>query len=126
MAVVSGLFFGCLFYFPGRSQEAGADFKHFLWGLELDALIGSAPRKAPGIVLEKTDQYFTLLREGSFYPVCRINRTGKILWELCDGTRSPLELSTTIHKTHHVDPHQAYVDCLIYLGLLKNKGVILL
>ncbi|MBW1696668.1 MAG: PqqD family protein [Deltaproteobacteria bacterium] len=126
MAAVSGLFIGCLFSSPGRSQQTRADFKHFLGNLELDTLINSTPRKAPAFVLKKTDQSFTLFRKGSFRPICKINRTGKILWELCDGTRSPLELSAIIHKTHRVDPHQAYVDCLLFLGLLKNKGAVLI
>ena len=76
------------------------------------------------ILLKEIDSHYVLYAEKTSQPVFELNPTGRIVWNLCNGNKSPLEISRIIHQTYSVDPHEAYVDCLCFLAELNRKGLI--
>ena len=92
--------------------------------IEAEKLIESHPKRHPGIRWQQVGDSTILHKKGKEDPFCRLNRTGTIIWNACNGTYSPWDLAHIVHCTFQIDAHQAYVDCLCFLALLNAKGAI--
>ena len=123
IGLMSGLLSGFFFCRPGRTRAATSDIKHVLGNIELESMIRSTPRKNPAITWKQNGETTLLVREGS-HPLLEINRTGKMIWDACNGKNTPEDISEIVQRTFQVDTHKAYVDCLFFLRRLITRGAV--
>ncbi len=109
---------------PSDADAAKRRVKGVLTEIETDALIRSTPKRTVGFLCRDEGGSSVLMDGHRIEPVCRINKTGRLIWRLCDGTRNPHQISQILSRVYDVDPHQAYVDCLCFLATLRKRGAI--
>jgi len=124
LGTVSGIVAGAMALGASDAKAMKTQIRHVVNDMEADSVIRSTPRRKYDIFLEKIDSHYVLSDEKTSKPVLELNHTGQIVWNLCDGNRSPLEISRILHQFYFVDPHKAHVDCLCFLAELSRKGLI--
>lgn len=124
LGTVSGLVAGAMALGASDAKAMKTQIRHVVNDMEADSVIRSTPRRKYDIFLEKIDGHYVLSDEKTSKPVLELNDTGQIVWNLCDGNKSPLEISRILHRFYFVDPHKAHVDCLCFLAELSRKGLI--
>jgi hypothetical protein len=124
LETVSGLMTGAMALGVSDAEAMKTQIRHVVNDIEADSVIRSTPRKKHDIFLEKIDDHYVLSDGKTSKPVLELNHTGRIVWNLCDGNKSPLEISRILHQFYLVDPHIAHVDCLCFLAELSRKGLI--
>jgi len=115
---------GAWLFGPGEAKAVKGQIKDVLNEIETDTLIRSTPKKTKGFYCRTEDGSSVLINENTPKPVCRLNKTGRFIWKLCDGSNNPYDLSRMVSRFYNVEPHQAYVDCLYFLATLRAKGAI--
>ena len=128
LSACMGLVPGVLLWNPARARAAGSGARDLMRRLELDVLRSSRPRKSPSITLRTEGHETSLYRErgGKESLLCKMNPTGKRIWEACNGRRTYREITGMIMETYQVAGHRARTDTLIFLELLKDIGAITL
>jgi len=123
---LSGLLCGLLLASPARLMAAKTRIKNLLSNLEIEILEKSRPTRHPSITSHSYGDKTTLYRGGygKARPIGTMNQVGRTIWEGCNGKNTPQDLSKLVHQKYLVSPHQAHVDCLAFLGVLKTKGAI--
>jgi len=96
--------------------------------LETEIFESSRPEKgmliSSGIIGDKA----TLYREvgEKKIPLCSMNNTGNMIWELCDGNHRLKDISRIIVERCQVTENSARRDILVFLSGLKKIGAITL
>jgi hypothetical protein len=128
LSVCMGLASGLLVLGPGRAKAAGKDAGNIIRKLELDLIKSSRPKKDPTVVSRTSGGEFSLYRGTGKNKalLCRMNPTGKDIWESCDGLRTFREISESIKSRYQVSLHQAQTDTLVFIELLKDIGAVTL
>jgi hypothetical protein len=128
MCRLVGLASGAMLAGPKELRAARQETKNVLGQLELEALKSSRPRKNSSIMCRRAGEETTLYREekGEEIPIYRMNPTGLMIWEACDGRRSLNDISRLIIKQYRVTSYQARLDTFSFLALLKKTGAITL
>ncbi len=123
-----GLASGAMLAGPKELRAAKEETKNMLGQLELEALKSSRPRRNPSIMCHRAGEEMTLYREkrGKEIPIYRMNPTGRMIWEACDGRRSLSDISGLIAEQYRVTEYQAKLDAFAFLALLKKTGAITL
>ena len=126
MCRLVGLASGVVLAGPKELRAARQETKNVLGQLELDALKSSRPRKNPSIMCRREGEETTLYREerGEEIPIYRMNLTGRMIWEACNGRRSLSDISRLIIEQYQVTPYQAQLDTFAFLALLKKTGAV--
>ena len=122
-----GLLPGIVFASRGRLQAAKPGIQNLLSQMDLETLISSRPQKDASVTFKISGDKCTLYREkrGKMGPVCSLNAMGKKIWDACDGSKSPKDISEMLHKRYLVSKGQAWTDTLFFLARLKKIGAIL-
>ena len=122
-----GLLPGMMLVTPKTLQSMKPEIKHLLGQIELDALISSKPVRDSSLFCHTSGKRSVLYREkkGNRDPVYSMNPIGKSIWEACDGSKSPEEISKSIHERYLVSHIRAFVDTLGFLARLKRVGALL-
>ncbi len=122
-----GLLPGIVLASPGRLKAARPEIRDLLSQMDLEALISSRPQKDASVTFKTSGDKSTLYREkrGEMGPVCSLNAMAKIIWDACDGSKSPKDISETLHNRYLVSRHRAWTDTLFFLSRLKKIGAIL-
>lgn len=126
MGLVSGVFSGFFLFGSGPAQTPKTGIRQILDNLSVESLIHSTPRRHPDIWLRPAGEDALLYRSGFAQPIAEINDTGRLIWNRCNGKNTPRDIAAVIARAYPVDAHQAFVDCLLFLAVLKAKTVILL
>ena len=126
MGGVTGIFSGLFFWGSGHTQTAKTEIKQILDNLAVESLIRSTPRRHPEVHWQPKGTGALLYRSGCRQPIAEINATGRIVWNRCNGKTAPRDISSAIAQIYRVDPHQAFVDCLMFLAVLKTKSAVLI
>jgi hypothetical protein len=94
--------------------------------LEMEILESSTPRRGMLISSGKTVGKTTIYREtiDKKMPLCSMNNTGKMIWELCDGNHSLKEICGIIVERCQVTEACAGRDILVFLSEMKRIGAI--
>jgi hypothetical protein len=124
LGTVSGLMTSAMALGVSDAKAVKTKIRHVVNDIEADSVIRSTPRRKRDIFLEKIDDHYVLSDGKTSKPVLELNHTGQIVWNLCDGNKSPLEISHILHQVYFVDPHKAQVDCLCFLAELNRNGLI--
>ena len=121
-----GLASGAMLAGPRELRAARQETKNVLGQLELEALKCSRPRKNPSIICRRAGDETTLYRKerGEEIPIYRMNSTGLMIWEACDGRRSLSDISRLIVEQYRVTEYQAELDAFAFLALLKKTGAV--
>lgn len=127
ISTIMALIPGVVLASPKRLQAAKPEIKDLICQIELQILKSSRPKKNPSVMCRSIGDTSTLYREkrGKRDPVCSLNPTGKMIWEECDGKKSPSDISKLIHERYQVSKHQAAVDTLALVrGLRKVEAIL--
>ena len=121
-----GLIPGILVVSPNQVRAARDEAKDLMRQIELEILRSSRPKRNPSIMCRTSGEETTLYRErgGETSPVCSMNPIGNMIWEACDGSRQLKEISRLVFERYQVAEHQAHLDTLVFLALLKKIGAI--
>ena len=113
---------------PKELRAERQETKNLLEQLELDALKSSKPRRNPLIMCRGSGDKMMLFRDkgDKEIPLYRLNQTGKMIWEACDGTRCLEDISGLITDQYQVTEYQAQLDTFTFLALLKKTGAVTL
>ena len=124
LETVSGLMAGAISCGVSDAPTVKTQIRHIIDDIEADSVIRSTPLKRHDTFLDKKSHQYVLCHKKTSRPVLELNHTGQMVWNLCDGSKSPREISRILHRSYSVDPHEAYVDCLCFLAELSRKGLI--
>ena len=119
---------GIVFWRPGKSRSISKGAKDFIRKVELDQLKSSRPKRNPQIIRRTSGDETSLYRivDGKEDLLCRMNLTGKKIWESCDGHHTYKEISETLQEHYQVRMPRARTDTLVFLELLKDIGAVTL
>ena len=128
LTACAGLVPGLLLWSPGKARAARKEAKGLMRRLELDLLKSARPQKGPSITCRTEGDETSLFREegGRESLLCRMNPTGKGIWEACNGRRTYRDISELIRGKYQVAEQRAQTDTLVFLELLKDVGAITL
>jgi hypothetical protein len=120
------MFSGLILAHPQHIQGSKKGIKKILRKIELETLQTTRPLRHPSISLESSGASIGLYKKerGTTQYLGNMNPVGKTVWEACDGNNTPLEISNRVHQKYLVSPHQAYLDCICFLAVLRSKGAI--
>jgi hypothetical protein len=128
VATLLGLFSGLMTPRPGRALASKIKIKKLLWNIESEILERSRPFRHPAYTWKCSGDkiFFYFKGKSKPRPLFTINPVGRTIWEGCNGKNTPNEIANLLHEHFLVSPHKAYIDCLSFLAVLKDKGLILL
>lgn len=128
LSACAGLVPGLLLWRPGRARAARNEAKGLMRRLELDLLKSARPKKGTSIISRTQGDETSLFRQegGRESLLCRMNHTGKGIWEACNGRRTYRDISGLIRQKYQVAEDRAQTDTLVFLELLKDVGAIVL
>ncbi len=126
MGVVSGAFSGFFLLGSGHTQTTRTEIKQILDNLAVESLIDSTPRRHPNVYCKRKGERAFLFRSGCLQPIAEMNETGRMVWKRCNGKDTPRDISAVITEAYEIDAHQAFVDCLLFIAVLKAKNAILI
>jgi hypothetical protein len=109
----------------GSAKQRG---KELLRRLDMEILESSTPKRGILISSDTTGDKTTIYREtiDKKMPVCSMNNTGRMVWELCDGNHSLKEICGIIVERCQVSETCASRDILAFLSKMKRIGAITL
>jgi hypothetical protein len=81
------------------------------------------PERNPDIVARKEEKEALLFNPADGNMLCT-NRTGVLVWELCDGAHDVEGMAREITDKYEVSFEKAEKDCLTYLKELEQAGFI--
>ncbi|HJX34576.1 MAG TPA: PqqD family protein [Desulfatiglandales bacterium] len=124
MTIVPGVFIVKL----GDLRAVKQRGKELLSRLEIEILESSMPKRGMLISSDTAGDKTTIYRETTDkrIPVCSMNNTGKMIWELCDGNHSLKEICGIIVERCQVTEINASRDILAFLAGLKKIEAITL
>jgi hypothetical protein len=116
--VILAMIQGVLFAGPRELRAAGRGAKDLVDRLEMEGLASSRPQRESWVSSGMVGEETTLYRGKS--PLCSMNRTGKVIWESCDGRHSPRDICRLIVRRCRVDEARAERDVLLFLAELRK------
>ena len=118
---------GVLISRTGRLHAAAPELRDLVRQMELQVLQKSRPRKNPSVTCRTYGGEVVLCRYkcGKQEQICALNRTGKAVWEACNGKNRARDISEQIHEQYMVSLRRAQADTMMFLGRLKEIGAIL-
>lgn len=121
-----GVFPGLLFAKPAGALTTKSKIKHILGKIEAERWERSRPSRHPSFTWKSDKDTTCLFLKGApdLRPLFTMNRVGRTIWEGCDGTNTPGEISKLIREKYLVSSRKADTDCLSFLAALKTKGAI--
>jgi len=126
MCKLVGLIPGVLLANSKELRAAKQETRDLLGQLEMEILKASRPRKNPSMICRASEEGSTLYlkRNGEEIPIYMMNPTGYMIWNACDGTRSPKQISQLILKRYRASEQKIQLDTLFFLALLKKAEAI--
>jgi hypothetical protein len=127
ICTLSGILSGILFAAPSRLQAKKTEIKELLRDMDFEILESSKPEKNPSIICNDSPSgKISLFRkeDGKIKYICAMNPVGMTIWEECNGSNTPRDISKLLHDKYRVSPNSAHVDCLVFLMRLRQVGAI--
>jgi len=117
---------GILIVRPKTLSAAKQKGKDLVGRLERELLESSRPKRAMSISSGMMGDNTTLYREmgNKKIPVCSMNHTGSMIWELCDGTHSFKDICRFIVQSCQITEARAREDILAFMSGLNRAGAI--
>lgn len=125
---VTGILGSLLIPGKGNCVHLKGSLRDFVGEIELANLQKARPAKDPGITAQPRGDTLRLYKseKGQRRILCDLNKSGALIWQACNGQRTPREIAARLQEAYQVSDRQAYVDCLCFLTELKSKGALTL
>ena len=122
---LAGLLPGLLLGIPKRLQAGKQQIKPFLHQLEMERMEKLKPEKHPDITCSNEVADTIVLYEcGKADPLFAMNRTGKTIWDACNGENTLKDIATILSQKYEVSLEQSYFDVFIALRDLRSRGAV--
>ncbi len=122
LCVLLAMIQGVLFVGPRELRAAGRGARDLVERLDTEGLASSRPQRESWVSSGMMGEETTLYRGKR--PLYRMNRTGRMVWELCDGNHRPQEISRSLVQRCRVSDARAERDLFFFLRELKRVGAI--
>ena len=123
--VLAGLLPGVLLGAPAQLQAGRQKVKPFLHQLEMEHMAKLKPEKSLPVTCENEKNGMTVLyMPEKAEPLFALNRTGKTVWDACNGENTLKDIATTLSQKYEVTREQASFDVYFTLLDLRRKGVV--
>lgn len=114
LAIMNPVFAG-----PGKKQ-----IKDFVSRVELDLVVSSRPAVSPDLTMKHRGENLLVYKAGAKRPSMVLNGPGRLIFESCDGTKTPQHIGMITQTKYDIDSHKAHIDCIDFIFQLKNKGAV--
>lgn len=122
---LAGLLPGVLLGVPKQLQAGKQKIKPFLHQLEMENMEKLKPERHLSVTCKNEGGGMTVLyMHGKAEPLFAINRTGKTVWDACNGENTLKDIATTLSRKYEVSREQAYFDVFIALRDLRSRGAV--
>lgn len=122
---LAGLLPGLLLGVPKQLQAGKQKIKPFLHQLEMERMEKLKPEKHLSVTCNTEGNGMTVLYiHGKAEPLFAMNRTGKTIWDACNGENTLKDIATILSQKYEVSLEQSYVDVFIVLRDFQSRGVV--
>ena len=122
---LAGLLPGVLLGTPRQLQAGKQKIKPFLHQLEMENMENLKPKRHLSVTCKNEGNGITVLyMPGKVEPLIAMNRTGKTVWDACNGKNTLKDIATTLSQKYEVTREQACFDVFLTLRDLRSKGVV--
>lgn len=122
---LAGLLPGVLLGTPKQMQAGKQKVKPFLHQLEMENMAKLKPEKSLPVTCKNEENGMTVLyMPEKAEPLFALNRTGKTVWDACNGENTLKDIATTLSQKYEVTREQACFDVFLTLRDLRSKGVV--
>ena len=122
---LAGLLPGVLLGTPKQLQAGKLKLKPFLHKLELENSIRLKPvRLLTATCKDEENGISVFYMPGKQAPLFGLNRTGKIVWDACNGENTLKDIATLLSQKYEVTSEQACSDVFVTLRDLHSKGAV--
>jgi len=88
------------------------------------SLLDSFPRRSPYLTSRPDGDGPVLVPSGHEGPAYRLNKVASIIWDACDGSRSPKQIAHMLAERFDVSEDACLRDTLDLLSALLREGLI--
>lgn len=119
---------GILLSNPRELRAAKQSGRELVTLLEMEILESSRPKRESSISCGTIGDKSTLYRKRGYkkIPICDLNHTGKMIWDLCNGDNGLKDICGLVLENCQVTERRAHRDILAFLAGLKKLGAITL
>ena len=122
---LAGLLPGVLLGTPKQLQAGKQKLKPFLNKLELENSIRLKPvRLLTATCNDEENGMSVFYMPGKQAPLFGLNRTGKIVWDACNGENTLKDIASLLSQKYEVTSKQACLDVFVALRDLRSKGAV--
>jgi len=122
---LSGLLPGVLLGIPRQLQAGKQKIKPFLHQLEMENMEKLKPERRLSVTCKNEENGITVLYlPGKVEPLFAMNRTGKTVWDACNGENTLKDIATILNQKYEVSREQAYFDVFIALRDFRSRGAV--
>ena len=122
---LAGLLPGLLLGIPKQLQAGKQQIKPFLHQLEMERMEKLKPERHPSVTCNNEGSGMTVFyMHGKTEPLFAMNRTGKTIWDACNGKNRLKDIATILSQKYEVSIEQSYFDVFIALRDLRNRGTV--
>lgn len=122
---LAGLLPGVLLGTPRQLQAGKQKIKPFLHQLEMENMAKLKPKRHLSVTCKNEGDGMTVLyMPGKAEPLFAMNRTGKAVWDACNGENTLKDIATTLSRKYEVSREQACFDVFIALRDLRSRGAV--
>jgi len=125
LLALSGLLPGVLLGVPKQLQAGIHTIKPFLHQLEMENMATLKPVRQLSATCKNEGNGITVLyMDGKTEPLFAMNRTGKTVWDACNGENTLKDIAAVLNEKYEVSREQACVDAFFALRDLQSKGAV--
>ena len=122
---LAGLLPGVLLGSPKQLQAGRQKAKPFLCKLEMENVVRLKPtRSLPVTCKTEGDGMTVFYMPGKQEPLFGLNKTGKTVWDACNGENTIEDIATLLSQEYEVTRKQACRDVFLALHGLRSKGAV--
>lgn len=120
MTTLGGILGVLLFSRGSDARVARTELKGLMNTIEFEALREKKPTRLP-ILIRTSD---TVHIQGDPSPIFKLNDSGRLIWDACDGHHSLEDICRQLHTSFSIPLHQARNDAFEFLMVLHTKHLI--
>ncbi len=122
---LAGLLPGVLLGIPKQLNAGKQQIKPFLHHLEMERMEKLKPERHLSVTSNNEGSGMTVLSmHGKAEPLFAMNRTGKTIWDACNGENTLKDIAAIVTQKYEVSPDQAFFDVFIALRDLRSRGAV--
>ncbi|MCP4683038.1 MAG: PqqD family protein [Desulfobacterales bacterium] len=122
---LAGLMPGLLLGTPKSLRAGEQQIKPFLQHLEMERMEKLKPERHLSVTCNNEGSGMAVLSmHGKAQPLVAMNRTGKTIWDACNGENTLKDIAAIVSQKYEVSPDQAFFDVFSALRDLRSRGAV--